>query len=296
MVRASWTGSGRYLAAALILLAICALAAGSRSGSGASIGTAAEGASVSAVAVLIAATMGAGLLLLLLVRVGLVRAPADEELQRIEIPRCDWLDRAVTPGAVLLVAGALVAAFAALAQLNADQTHSSQAPARGARLGEQPAADEGQTQQTSNGVEPVVAVGLGISALLGAAAIAVSLRGSRRSGAPEPAPEARREGETVRAAAREALIQASRIRDPREAVLAAYAEMESELSGRGLARTPPEAPLEYAERAGAVLPTNSAALGKLSEIFEEARFSSHSIENTHRDEALGLLTSLCEGR
>lgn len=80
--------------------------------------------------------------------------------------------------------------------------------------------------------------------------------------------------------------------DPRGAVIAAYAAMERTLAEHGVARSRAEAPREYLRR---VLTTTSGAerdAGTLTELFEEARFSTHPISERVRELALSALSSL----
>jgi Domain of unknown function (DUF4129) len=81
-------------------------------------------------------------------------------------------------------------------------------------------------------------------------------------------------------------------RDPRRAVIAAYAAMQRTLDEHGVARSPAEAPREYLRR---VLIANRATEREattLTDLFEEARYSAHPIPERVRDVALAALRSL----
>ncbi len=78
-------------------------------------------------------------------------------------------------------------------------------------------------------------------------------------------------------------------RDPRRAVIAAYARMERALAASGLPRGPAEAPQEYLERALDELELSSRAAGRLTALFAWARFSGHDVRPEMKDEAIGTL-------
>jgi Domain of unknown function (DUF4129) len=81
-------------------------------------------------------------------------------------------------------------------------------------------------------------------------------------------------------------------RDPRRAVIAAYARMERALEGQGLPRRRSEAPLEYLGRVLGALRVRSSAVLALTELFERAKFSRHEIDAEMKDEAIGALVSV----
>ncbi len=80
--------------------------------------------------------------------------------------------------------------------------------------------------------------------------------------------------------------------DLRRAIIAAYSRMERALAAAGIPRHPAEAPLEYVERALLTLDTSSAAVRKLTDLFEWARFSHHEPEPSMRDEAVDALVAV----
>jgi hypothetical protein len=77
--------------------------------------------------------------------------------------------------------------------------------------------------------------------------------------------------------------------DPRGAVIAAYARMETVLAERELGRRRPEAPREYLARVLGEGSMPERSLTILTEMFEEARFSRHPIPNSAPRRALGEL-------
>jgi Domain of unknown function (DUF4129) len=86
-----------------------------------------------------------------------------------------------------------------------------------------------------------------------------------------------------------------RERDPRRAVIAAWARMERLLARQGLARHPAEAPFEYAERAFAELGLLGTGLAEFAWLYEWARFSVNEVSASMREQALEKLIALREG-
>ena len=96
----------------------------------------------------------------------------------------------------------------------------------------------------------------------------------------------------VAAGARDAAAAAAIPADPRAAVLAAYARMETALASVGLARRPSDAPREYLARLEAGLGGGRAPAARLTELFERARFSPHPVGEDLRADAIGALETL----
>ena len=80
--------------------------------------------------------------------------------------------------------------------------------------------------------------------------------------------------------------------DARRAVIAAYARMERALSLAGLGRRGAEAPREYLARTLPALGAGSAAVERLTALFERAKFSSHDVDAGMKTEAIEALTML----
>jgi hypothetical protein len=78
-------------------------------------------------------------------------------------------------------------------------------------------------------------------------------------------------------------------KDPRRAIIAAYARVERIFATYGLPRDPSEAPVEYLDRVLGELRASGAALSRLTRLFEWAKFSAHDVEPKMRDEAIGAL-------
>jgi len=128
---------------------------------------------------------------------------------------------------------------------------------------------------------PLIAAG---GTLVGFAILAAVL--VRPKGRQMPELEARKELERM---LDETLDDLRRERDPRRAVIAAYARMERSLGSYGLARRPAEAPLEYLGRVLAELTGSAAAARRLTALFERAKFSEHSIDARMKEDAIAAV-------
>jgi hypothetical protein len=87
----------------------------------------------------------------------------------------------------------------------------------------------------------------------------------------------------------ETLDDLSLERDPRRAVIRAYARMEAVLASHGLPRAPHETPLEYLARVLRELNVGAEAAHALTELFERAKFSQHEIDVAMKEEAIAAL-------
>jgi hypothetical protein len=81
-------------------------------------------------------------------------------------------------------------------------------------------------------------------------------------------------------------------RDPRLAVIAAYARMERTLAAYGLPRTRAEAPLEYLARVLAVLQASGPSVRRLTSLFERAKFSQHPVGASMKTDAIEALDAV----
>ena len=132
----------------------------------------------------------------------------------------------------------------------------------------------------------VAALTAGIGAgVVGFAGLALVRARRRREAEIEPRA-------TVAAGARDAAAAAAIPAEPRAAVLAAYARMETALASVGLTRRPSDAPREYLARLEAGLGGGRAPAARLTELFERARFSPHPVGEESRAEAIGALETL----
>ena len=83
-------------------------------------------------------------------------------------------------------------------------------------------------------------------------------------------------------------------RDPRRAVIAAYANLERVLASHGLARRRAEVPHEYLVRVLTELQVRAGAVRVLTELFEYAKFSPHEIDPTMKERAIESLVAVKE--
>jgi hypothetical protein len=132
--------------------------------------------------------------------------------------------------------------------------------------------------------ELVVVLGL----LLGVGVLAAATRSRLGQGAGPR----RAAPEVLAAALDQSLDDLRSDPDLRRAIIAAYARMETALAAAGLPRQPAEAPLEYVERALLTLDTSAAAVHRLTDLFEWARFSQHEPKPPMRDEAVDALVAV----
>ena len=80
--------------------------------------------------------------------------------------------------------------------------------------------------------------------------------------------------------------------DARKAVIAAYARMERALGAHGLPRARAEGPVEYLRRILLELSVSEAAVRRLTELYQHAKFSDHPIEAEMKEEAIDALVAL----
>ncbi len=81
-------------------------------------------------------------------------------------------------------------------------------------------------------------------------------------------------------------------RDPRRAVIAAYARLERVLAAHGLPRRPSDAPFEYLGRLLHDLSVSGEAVRRLTVLFERAKFSPHEVGEAMKEEAIAALQAL----
>lgn len=81
-------------------------------------------------------------------------------------------------------------------------------------------------------------------------------------------------------------------RDPRRAVIATYARLERTFAAHDVPRDPSETPREYVDRALDWLGVSTFAVRRLTQLYERAKFSSHEIDATMKDESIEALAGL----
>jgi hypothetical protein len=81
-------------------------------------------------------------------------------------------------------------------------------------------------------------------------------------------------------------------RDPRRAVIRAYARMERTFAAYGVPRDDSEAPLQYMARALEHLSVSVYSVRRLTQLFSRAKFSPHEVDAGMKDEAIEALVGL----
>ena len=157
----------------------------------------------------------------------------------------------------------------------------------------QPPVPETTPAPTSGVYEPefawipvLVLCGLLLLGLGGAAWAARRRRRARAGGEPPTL------GEALADVLDETLDELRGERDPRRAVIAAYARLERVLAAHGLARRQADAPLEYLARVLGDLSVSPDAVQKLTLLFERAKFSHHEVVEQMKEEAIAALVSV----
>jgi Domain of unknown function (DUF4129) len=131
---------------------------------------------------------------------------------------------------------------------------------------------------------PVVA----LAALIAAGFAAALIARKRRPGFRTPISLAEEVGQVLDLA----LDDLRSERDPRRAIISAYARMERLLGAHGFPRRPAEAPFEYLARVLVELEASPAPVFDLTTLFERAKFSHHDIGPELKDEAIDALESV----
>jgi hypothetical protein len=128
-----------------------------------------------------------------------------------------------------------------------------------------------------------IAVVLGL-VLAAIAAYVVAERRSRRGtgGAEDLA-------EQLAVALDETLADLRAERDPRRAIIAAYARLERILAANGVPRRAADTPAEYLRRVLHDLDLEPAAVERLTALFTRAKFSRHDVDTTMKEEAIDAL-------
>jgi hypothetical protein len=130
---------------------------------------------------------------------------------------------------------------------------------------------------------------IGAAAILASAGGILLVRGRRRR--PRDLSPARARA-AVAQAVEWSLDDLRREPDPRRAVIAAYARMERMLADDGIGRRAFEAPLEYLRRVLTQAHVDAAPIAGLTHLFQEARFSPHTVAGDDRERAVQALTAI----
>jgi len=271
------------LGAALLLLVV---ALGTRGDSGSRAPAVPTSVGSVVAAIIVGLISGAALAGLVALTAALTRRrwrrPRESDLMVTERAPARW---ATLLAALVVTLAALVVAVGAIAFL-ASGVKPGHPPVRPKAAGSGVASIHG-LQPTPASPLPAWAIGAGA---LSAAGLAIWALGasSRRPDRIRAEPEAS-DQEAQDAAVHRAVTILTDEADPRRAVIAAYAAMEHLLATAGAARNPAEAPLEYVARNPLLNSAGRAAAHRLSELFETARFSLHSVDEATRARALAAL-------
>jgi Domain of unknown function (DUF4129) len=117
----------------------------------------------------------------------------------------------------------------------------------------------------------------------------LALRTSRRRRALAEKDEHETVAESLAQAIEDTLDDLRRERDPRRAIIAAYARMERALAAYGLPRRRPETQQEYLARILGGLDVDTAAIRRLTDLFTQAKFSHHEVGIAMKEEAIDAL-------
>jgi hypothetical protein len=132
-------------------------------------------------------------------------------------------------------------------------------------------------------------VAVGLLAVAAAAFVVNRRRRTRRTLAPLPEPTV---AEELASSIGDAIDDLEAEPDARRAVIAAYARMEGVLARHGLERRKSETPLEYLRRILLELTARADAVQRLTDLFEQAKFSRHEIDSTMKLDAIGALRTI----
>jgi membrane protein implicated in regulation of membrane protease activity len=216
------------------------------------------------------------------------RRSDDEPEQVIERPPTPWW----LPWALLLITLAAVGGLSAALFLLVNRHEGQPTPSL-------PPPPFGGTATTGRGgtSQPASPTGVGIHwwiivlalAVLAVVVLIVWLRGRERSDRrPEPAAEE----QVIQRVVLDSLDNLRRERDPRRAVLLAYAMMETTLGSHGFGRQQAETALEYLLRTRKALHVDGRPLQRLTTLFERAKFSSHTIDQPMKKDAITSLEQI----
>jgi membrane-associated phospholipid phosphatase len=240
---------------------------------------------------LILLVLGTGVLVLLVLALwgALPRRKQDDQNVR-EYPSVPWWQKLLVITLALAPLAGLVTAVVLLV-LSGHQAQGLPTP---------PTTRTGNSRSTSPSSQPSGHTsGLAVhwwilaavaASLLLATLVWLRLRSARTKVGAEPA-EARQIA-ALRAAVQDSLDDLEREPDARRAVVRAYTNMERALAEHGAGRKPFEAPLEYLERALREVRVSRTLASRLTELFQRARFSEHSIGGAMKREAIGALVAI----
>jgi hypothetical protein len=291
--RSRGSGSPRSLALAVtvvLLLGVVALASrqplhGSATGAPVGSGTSSS-VTISSWELVVIAAGAAVALVGLLAYVGLPR-------RRIPEPFYRQPPFKASPAVVIAVVAPLLVGVVLIAGAVSGSHRRQELGSPGSfRARPAPAAPAGRSSGPVSGFELPIWVPVAVLALVVTGTVAlIASPGGRRAQAAAPKSVVPR---VLEVAVERSLADLATTSDPRRAVIAAYARMERSLAEAGLPRAAAEAPREYLSRASAALEFDPGSLNTLTTLFERARFSLRSMDESARDEAIAALGDLRE--
>ncbi len=142
---------------------------------------------------------------------------------------------------------------------------------------------------TTGGVAATVPLGVIILLAVLGVLLGLNLVRHRRAPAPSAAAASRQEAATEIAKAVRALENGD---DPRSAILRCYRDVCNVLGRHGVPDTDHFTPREFWAKASPLLRLRDASLGRLTGLFEVARYSHHALGSGERDDALGCLRDI----
>jgi hypothetical protein len=279
------SGAGPGLAALALVALVAALAAGLPGRVHGGGGLSARSLVSDATAVVLVLAL-AGLVYVLYAE-WLGRQPrARRARRRPRLPRPSWNPELLLAPLLLAAAAALLAGLVLL--LGGGTRHPAPVPAGGAAVGlaSPRAARAAGGAGGGVSVDPLVLI-LTAAVVVGVGA-ALAWRARRRR---TPAADAGGADALV-AAVDDSLEDLGSEPDPRRAVIKAYGRMERALAASGAARAGAETPVEYLRRALAAVRASQASIRRLTDLFEQARYSTHTIDGAMKQEAIAALTAL----
>jgi Domain of unknown function (DUF4129) len=207
------------------------------------------------------------------------RRPAGDELE--ELGGSFWTASKTAAAVLLAVAVFCIAALPLLARPSVSSED---------RTASRPPVSTGPPR--SEGSKPAPSVNLGWLLLPLAVAFAILAPAAvlirRRLHAHGPEAEAEEPGALGRAV-QASIAALESERDPRAAILRAYARMEQSFGRVEIVRARDETASEFLGRTMRQLPVSAGAATELTERFEEARFSTHRLTEDDREQALASL-------
>ena len=198
--------------------------------------------------------------------------------RRPQVKRTSWL-------AAVVVLTAMFFVFLQLGRMSRERETVSEGPT----ISLPDARSATPTSLPSESTQPAGSPGVLLLVVGGVLLAAVGFAAIRRTSDGVPASL---EAPAVAAVIDDLLGELERSADPRQIVIGAYARMEQALARDGLARRRSEAPLEYLRRALEHLQVGSRSVARLTDLFTEARFSPHEIDEKMAAEAKAALSSV----